>query len=558
MASEEASPHAELVPARMVNEFAYCPRLMYLEWVDGDFADNSDTVEGRFVHRRVDEARGTLPEPGTEGESDISARSLTMSDPASGLIARMDVVEMQDSSVVPVDFKRGEPPDNAERSWEPERLQLCVQAIILRSHGYKCSHGLLYYAASKQRVEVPITDELVGRTLSLVQQLRIAAAAPLPPAPLVDGPKCPRCSLVGICLPDEMTRSGTDVSPVSRQNVRLLYPERPDASPLYVTEQGARVGRSGERIVVRSSNTVLADMRLLDVAQVNLFGNVQISTQALQELVQREVPVLFFSHGGYFYGIAHGMPARTVRVRAEQFDVAKNPDRALPLARAVVRTKILNQRTMLRRNAKELPAHVVPHLRRLAVAALRAGSSEALLGIEGAAANLYFEHFHRMLTGDVATFDFRERNRRPPRDAVNAMLSLGYAILTKDVTVACLAAGVDPYVGVFHHPGRGRPALALDVMEEFRPLVVDSVVINLVNRGGVGVGDFIVRAGAVALRPDARRHFIEAYERRMEDLVTHPVFGYRISYRRALEVQVRLMARAITRELPRYLGFLTR
>jgi CRISPR-associated protein Cas1 len=532
-----------------------------MEWVDGLFADSADTVQGRFVHRRVDEVRGDLPEAEQVAPDEpIHARSLTLSDAEHGIIAKIDLVEAGDGSVSPVDYKRGVPPDTPERAWEPERVQVCAQALVLRHNGYRCTEGVLYFAGARERVKVPITDALVTRTLELLAEARSAAGKPEPPPPLVNSPKCPRCSLVGICLPDEthMVAHPDELPSVAKADVRLLYAARPDATPLYVTEPGARVGRTGERIVVRADDRTLADVRMIDVSEVAVFGNVQVSTQAIQELAQRECPVTYFSGGGYFYAILHGMPARTAHLRIRQHAVAADEQASLTFARQIVRGKILNQRTLLRRNAKDLPERVVPQMRRLALGALRAPSRQALLGIEGAAANLYFAHAHRMLTDDVGTFHFEERNKRPPRDAVNALLSLGYAMLAKDLTVTCLSVGMEPYVGVFHQPGRGRPALALDLMEEFRPIIVDSVVINVINRGMLGREDFVARGGAVALNPSGRRRFIEAYEQRMGTTVTHPVFGYQVSYRRTLEVQVRLFARAVRGEVPRYMPFLAR
>jgi CRISPR-associated protein Cas1 len=141
---------------------------------------------------------------------------------------------------------------------------------------------------------------------------------------------------------------------------------------------------------------------------------------------------------------------------------------------------------------------------------------------------------------------------------VNALLSLGYALLAKDVTVALQAAGFDPYLGFYHQPRYGRPALALDVMEEFRPLIVDSVVLNMVNTNAIKLDDFVRRGGAVALTTIGRRKFFESFERRMDEEVTHPVFGYRISYRRTLDVQVRLLARYVTGEIAEYPPFATR
>lgn len=564
MAGRESAA-TELLPARMLNEFAYCPRLMYLEWAEGQFAESADTVNGQFAHRRVDEATGNLP-PATEVHADrvdtIHARSITLSDDEHGLIARMDLVEAVNGEVSPVDYKRGRAPDNPERCWEPERVQLCVQALILRSHGYACREGVLFYVESQERVRVPITDGLVERTLQLAADARLAADEPLPPPPLIDSPKCPRCSLAGICLPDEtnLVLESTDqaVPRLRHDKIRPLYASRPDALPFYVTEPGAHVGKSGERLTVRADGKTLAEARLIDISNVGLFGGVQISTQAMQELVQREIPVTFYSHGGYFYGMMSGLPKRTVQGRIRQFAIAADDAQSLAIARLIVRGKILNQRTLLRRNADDLPPSVVPQLKALANHALRARGAETLLGIEGTAASLYYEHFPRMLSATTGQFEFTERNRRPPRDPVNALLSLCYSLLAKDLTVTLLAVGLDPYVGVYHRPGRGKPALALDLMEEFRPLVADSVVINAVNRGIVGPGEFVCRAGAVAMTTTGRRRLIEAYEQRMNDTITHPLFGYKVSYRRALEVQARLFMRAIQGELPHYVAFLTR
>ncbi len=554
------SDDVPLVPARMLNEFAYCPRLMYLEWVDGEWADSVDTFEGRFVHRRVDKAAGDMP-PSAEETERIHARSIDLSDPEYGLIAKIDLVEGNADTVVPVEYKRGEPPNNPERSWEPERVQLCVQALVLRRNGYPCDHGILYYVAARQRVEIPFDDALVERTLSLLAEARAAALSPTPPPPLVDSPKCTRCSLVGICLPDEVTLLSrpADSPRISHRHLRLLYPSRPDALPFYVSEQGAWVGKSAERLVVRQDGAALAQVKLIDVSQLVVFGAVQVSTAVLQDLASRQIPVVFLSHGGYFYGVYHGLPTKAASLRIRQFAVAADPRSSLPLAREIVRGKILNQRTLLRRNADGLPERIILQLRGLAHHALTATGAAELLGIEGTAAGIYYAHFRDMLSDTtLADFDFTVRNRRPPKDPVNAVLSLGYALLARDLSVTLQAVGLDPYVGVYHHSGHGRPSLALDLMEEFRPLIVDSMALALFNRRMLTPSDFVSRAGAVSLTPSGRRTAIQAYEDRMATEAQHPLFGYRISYRRALEVQARLFSRALLGELPRYSAYLTR
>lgn len=172
----------------------------------------------------------------------------------------------------------------------------------------------------------------------------------------------------------------------------------------------------------------------------------------------------------------------------------------------------------------------------------RAESLNQLLGMEGLAARDYFANFTRMLkTGAEAetTFDLESRNRRPPRDPINALLSFLSSMLTKDMTVTLIRIGFDPYLGFYHQPRYGRPALALDLMEEFRPLIADSVVVGLINNGEIRPSDFLARAGSVALRPEGRKRVLAAYERRLDTEVTHPRFGYSISYRRVFEVQAR-------------------
>jgi CRISP-associated protein Cas1 len=553
----------ELVPARMLNEHTYCPRLAYLEWVQGDFADSADTVEGRFHHRTTSAETGALPEPNELGDARLHARSVLLSGPNAGLIARIDLVEADGTQVTPVDYKRGKAPDIPERAWEPERVQLCAQALVLEENGYQVTQGVLYFVGSKTRVEVPFDEALRARTRYRLAEMRELAARPEAPPPLVDSPKCPRCSLVGICLPDEINLLRE--APPDHETVRKLVPARDDALPLYVQSAGTRVGRRGEELVVETRDGDKRTVRLVDTSQVCLFGAVQLSTQAIQELCNRGIAICYLSAGGWFFGITRGMDHKHVDLRRRQFAAAASPAACLALARRFVGVKIRNQRTMVRRNADPPPPFTIDRMRELVARAEEAESLESLLGIEGGAARDYFAAFGAMLRRSEAEagspgsgFDFDGRSRRPPRDPVNALLSLGYALLTKDLVITLMGVGFDPYLGFYHQPRYGRPALALDVMEEFRPLIVDSVVLTAINTRIVQEDDFVRRGGAVALTASGRGKFIRAYERRMDELVTHPVFGYRVSYRRILEVQVRLLGRFLAGEIPEYPPFATR
>jgi CRISPR-associated protein Cas1 len=569
------------LPARMLNEYTYCPRLFYLEYVQGEWAHSADTLDGRFVHRRVDQAQGHMPAPEELADMPkLHARSVMVGSDTLVAVARIDLIESDDGRVVPVDYKRGTPPNVPEGAYEPERVQLCLQGLLLREHGYICDYGVLYFAASQTRVTIEFTDALVTRTLELLAAARHTAAEGDIPPPLVDSPKCPRCSLVGICLPDEVNllrnvdartaaNSGQE-SPLpqkpvaSRQQTepRRLVPARDDRLAVYVQGQGHSVGLKGEILEIRDKGKVISEARLLEISQLSLFGNVQLTAQALRELAAREVPIVHLSYGGWLNAVTTPPPHKNIELRRRQFAAAAEPATCLHLARAFVVGKIRNARTLLRRKARDLPEGALYQLAAARRRAAHAESLEQLLGIEGTAAREYFMHFALMFKvaeGENApAFELTSRNRRPPRDPVNALLSFLYALLSKEIIVTLVGVGFDPYLGFYHQPRYGRPALALDLMEEFRPLVADSVAIGLINNGELRPSDFITRAGAVALTDSGRRRVIDAYERRLETLVTHPRFGYAVSYRRIFEVQTRLLARFLLGEIAAYPAFCTR
>jgi len=410
-------------------------------------------------------------------------------------------------------------------------------------------------------VTIPFVPELTDRTLSLAREARELATEGAIPPPLPDSPKCPGCSLVGICLPDEVNFLAAHRSGVSANEVRRLVPARDERSPLYVQEQGTCVGKDGERIQVTEKGRSLMKVRLMDTSQVNLFGSVQISTQLVQELCRRQIPVAYYSYGGWFNGITTGMGHKNVELRRRQYEAAADPARSLLLAARFVRGKILNCRTLLRRNLKGEADSTLKDLTRLAYASSRSPDLSTLLGLEGAAARIYFGKFGQLLRspgGTAFEFDFHGRNRRPPRDPINCLLSFLYAVLTKETLLTAMAVGFDPYLGFYHQPRYGRPALALDLMEEFRPLTADSVVLQLINTGEIRGNDFIERAGGCSLRPDGRKRVLAAFERRLEATVVHPLFGYAASYRRILELQARLLGRWLGGEIPEYPPFRTR
>jgi len=567
------------LPVRMLNEYAYCPRLFHLMHVEGRWEGNRYTEEGKEVHRRVDRLGHVLPDPSKAEEeatrqNDASgeerptvSRSVSLGSSELGLTAKLDLVSTNGEEAVPIETKRGRVPNNPERSWEPERVQLMAQGLLLREHGYRSDHGVLYFAGSRTRVDVPFDRTLEDRTRELIKAARRASRSRAIPQPLDDSPKCDGCSLSGICLPDETLalravppasenpEVGPDVPPVRR-----LYPLRVHALPLYVQEQGAKIGKRGKVLTIRKGGEELGRARLKDLSQVVLMGNVGISAQTLHLLCEAGVPVVHLSTGNWFYGVTQGITLRNAFDRQAQFAAAADVDRSLEFAKVIVEGKGANQRTVIGRNVHPRPHHVTKAMTALLRKVAHADAMPELLGLEGGLASHYFGAFDNALKPRdfESEFAFEGRNRRPPRDPVNALLSFGYAILAKECTVALLAEGLDPWWGLYHQPRHGRPALALDLMEEFRPLLADSAVLTAVNTGMVTRRNFSRSSGGCMLGPKGRKAFLRAWESRLDQLVTHPVFGYRCSWRAVIRVQARLLARWLRGDVPSYIPMRTR
>jgi CRISPR-associated exonuclease Cas4/CRISPR-associated protein Cas1 len=330
----------------MVNEWVYCPRLAFLEWADGEWADSGDTEEGRRVHVRVDAGGGRLP-PADEADEkpDFAARSVTLASERLGIIARMDLIEGEDGSVTPVDTKKGKRPHVAEGAYEPERVQVCAQALILEDAGYAVGEGAIWYAGSRERVRIALDETLRARTRAAISELRLTAAAHRLPPPLVDSPKCARCSLAGICLPDELAFFRRGLHP------RPLNPSADTALPLYVQQPGARVSKSGETLVVEADG-VKTEVPLGDVSELVLHGPVSLTTPAVGALLRQEIPIIYASMGGWVLGHTVSTGHRNVAVRMAQYRAAFDERRALTFARTLVAAKIRNARVFLRRNFK--------------------------------------------------------------------------------------------------------------------------------------------------------------------------------------------------------------
>lgn len=554
----------DLIPVSMLARYTYCKRLAYLEWIQGEFDTNADVVDGTYKHRNVDKPsrRTKLPKDGTDDSKEIiHARSVVLSDAQLGLIAKMDLLEIDGDVATPVEYKRGKTPQASTDAHPEYVVQVCAQGLILRANGYVCTSGVIYYVSSKQRVKIDFDDQTVATTLQMISEMKEMAQKNTVPPPLVDSPKCPKCSLVGICLPDETNLLGDSNDEerrhITKDQVRRMYPMRSDTVPVYVQEQGARVSKSGDCIHVKTAEET-RKIRLIDISELTVFGNVQITTQTTRELCKRNISICYMTYGGWFTGMTGGLASKNIELRIKQHAVYAQKSSRMSIARAIVAGKIKNSITILRRNHSSPPAEKMNKMDELVEKALSAKQYETLLGIEGLAARIYFSEFGGMLRSDSVTFDFAGRNRRPPKDPVNAILSFLYAMLTRHATVTVSSVGLEPYLGFLHQPKYGKPALALDLIEEFRPIVADSTCLTLINTGEITESDVTKTDFGVALSVEGRKTVIKAYERRMDASIMHPLLGYKASYRRILETQARLLARHILDEIPAYPAFRTR
>lgn len=553
----------------MVNRFTFCPRLFHLMYVEGRWEDNLHTIEGKAAHRRVDRLDHLLPEAADsatplpndeindEDEPPEIARSVSLGSDTLGIIGKLDLVSADPSGgeASPVETKKGRVPHIPERCYPPEQAQLMTQGLLLREHGYHCDHGYLYFAGSRTRVRVEFTPELEQSTRETIAAISAARAATEAPEPLEDSPKCWGCSLCGICLPDETRLLRANAHHTDEpKDIRRLYPARDHATPLYIQEQGARVGKTNQRLIIKKGHDTLAEARIIDISHLVLCGNIGISAQALNLLLNEGRAVIHLSTGGWFHGISYSHEVENAYARAAQYAAAADPKMRHQFACELVAAKARNQRALLQRNSSHPQAKTAVETLGRRIKQFHPEdfpSQETLRGWEGSTAALYFQSFATMLKGDpLAPFDFAARNRRPPKDPVNALLSYTYAILAKECTVALLSEGLDPWWGLYHQPRHGRPALALDLMEPFRPILADSTVLTTINTGMLSSRNFITNSNGCAMQPAARKALLRAWEQRLDQLYTHPLFSYRCSWRTILRIQARLLARWLRGDIP--------
>ncbi|MCP9495683.1 MAG: type I-MYXAN CRISPR-associated endonuclease Cas1 [Pyrinomonadaceae bacterium MAG19_C2-C3] len=566
---------SDSLPIHALHALRYCERLFYLENVEQLRVADAAVFAGRRLHVEIERDED-------EGEE----LTLVLESERLGLKGRVDCIRRRDGQLVPYEHKRGRAARDGEgkpEAWASDRLQIIAYAVLVEEHaGREVVEGRVRYHADKVTVRVGITE-------AAREELRVAIARAGELGRSVERPPvtenerlCPRCSLAPVCLPEEARLAGRlrveDVSLVApkvsgdggveaengvrsqsassaatRQTPLRLFPADDERRTLHVLTQGARVGRKGDRfeIAVRDEESQLHPVR--EVGQIVLHGFSQITTQALRLCSEQDIGVHWVTTGGrYIGGLASG--AGSVQRRIRQYRALTDDGFCLKLAGRLAEARARGQLSFLLRasrdagRAKAAVKEAVGGIRKLLAPLSRATNIDSLRGYEGSIGAHYFSAMPDLIVPEAGEAMRPDgRNRRPPKDRCNALLSYGYTLLQKDVTNAIITTGLDPCLGFYHQPRSQAPPLALDLMELFRVSMVDLPVVASINRKQWDESeDFDIAGEQVWLSDTGRKKFIGIYERRKTEKWKHPVINYSLSYSRLIELEVRLLEKEWT------------
>jgi CRISP-associated protein Cas1 len=520
---------------------------------DGTFALPAQAgAQDRGSSPTVREGATTNP-PDTEPEGE--PLRLTLESEKWGLTGKVDCIRRRDGMLIPYEHKRGRSArsaDNKPEAWASDRLQVIAYAALVAEHsGQEINEGRIRYHADNVMVRVPIDDAAFDDLKKAIARARILQSSIERPPVTENERLCVKCSLAPVCLPEE-ARLALLLSelPAAMPEVRQLklFPADDDRRTLHVLTHGARIGRKGDRLEVSVTGEPPQLHPGQEIGQLVLHGFAQISTQALRFCGQQEIGVHWVTTGGQYMG-AWVSGTGSVQRRIRQYRALTDQGLCLQLAVRLAEARARGQLSFLLRSSRETERATpevqssIKAIRKLLSPLLRATSIDSLRGYEGSIGAYYFRALPDLIVPEAGEEMKPDgRNRRPPRDRCNALLSFAYALLLKDVTNAIMVVGLDPSLGFFHRPRSQAPPLALDLMELFRVPLVDLPVIASINRKQWDIdADFDVAGPQVWLSDEGRKKLIGIYERRKSDYWRHPVVRRSLSYSRIIELEVRLL-----------------
>jgi CRISPR-associated protein Cas1 len=518
-----------------LHALAYCPRLFYLEEVEELYTQDAAVFAGRRLHVEL------------EKQADEDWEDLLLESHELGLRGRVDALRTRDGQVIPYEHKRGRchrDQHGQPQAWESDKLQVLAYAYLIElSLRRPIQEGRIRYHADNVLVHVPLDDAGRAAVRQAIAEARLLRQSTHRPPVATNERLCARCSLAPVCLPEE-ARLAHDRE---WQPIRL-FPADDDRQVIHILEPGTCVGRTGDQLKITRRQQPVETLPVRQVGQVVLHSFSQISTQALHFCADQQIGVHFVSGGGRYVG-SFDQRQGSIQRRIRQYQALSQPDICLRLAQQLVTCRGQGQRKFLMRGQRGLnpiPAglsQAIAQMKLILKQVPQTQSLASLLGVEGNLAALYFGALPYLIGETVdPKLHFDGRNRRPPQDRFNALLSFGYALLLKDVMNCILTVGLEPALGFYHQPRTQAPPLALDLLEIFRVPLVDMSVMGSVNRGQWDLqADFDLRGQQVWLSDSGRRKFVKLYESRKEQTWKHPITEYSLTYRRLLELEVRLL-----------------
>ncbi|AXE37696.1 CRISPR-associated endonuclease Cas1 [Acidipropionibacterium virtanenii] len=530
----------DTIPISLIAHTVFCPRRAWIE-AQGEQVDSFAITAGTMAHKRVDNASESRP--GAERAMLIHSEEL-------GLTGRCDVVKEQDDQSLEIVEYKSTPSRRRALITESQRIQVIAQVICLEEMGHRVTGAGVYFTNHHTQIPIIIDDAARQECREWVQSTRNLIGAAQAPKPLLDDPRCVGCSHATVCLPDENRH-------MEGQKARSISVSDPDGTILHVMTPGARGSLRQGRVTVSKNGEELASVPLEKVCGIVVHGNVDLSSALIREMLWRRLTVVWCSGRGRVIGWASSADSPNGQARVHQHVMSELG--SLPIAQQIIRAKIGNQATMIRRNGDR--PDLVTELRALARATETMPSLPEVFALEGRAAQIYFSGLPSMLKGAEARAFLNTwpgRHGRGATDPLNAAMNFTYSLLLSDCIRALAACGLDPHAGFLHSPSRNKPALALDLMEEFRAPIADSVVLTCINNGALTTDMFSHTLGDSRLSTQGRNAIVSAYERRVTTEISHPSFGYTVSWRRAIEVQARIILGVVDGTRNEYKGMTVR
>lgn len=515
-----------------LHALAYCERLFYLEEVEEIRVADDRVYAGRRLHESLDE------------EGDWVQHTLESS--TLGLLGKVDALRRRDGTIIPYEHKRGRSCRTSDKptAWDSDRLQIGAYAILLEETlGESILEGRIRYHADKSTVRISIDDDLraaVLEGLCRARNLRELTERP----PITDNERlCVRCSLAPVCLPEEGRKSKAP-----ERNAIRMFPAHDDRQPLHVLGHGTKVGRRGYELRMEPRDGESSNEPIRRIRSVTLHGYASMSSQALDLCASQGVAVHWFGAGGWYIG-SFWRDDMAVQRRIRQYEALRRDDMRLQLARHLVKAKTEHQlrfslRALRQRAQKITEVEKSIEQMRTSISKIDdVDNTSVLLGLEGMVAKSYFGILPKLVRESVdSRLGPKGRSRRPPRDPFNALLSFGYGMLLREVHQAIRAVGLDAAFGFYHQPRSAAAPLTLDIIELFRVSCVDMAVLGAINRGQFDPDEHFIWAGPqVWLSKEGKKKAIMLFEQRLSDQWKHPVLEYSLSYRRAIELEVRLL-----------------